>query len=78
MKVDIVILVLYLAGLAILAYASFSIIPILSCDITCQRTIMPVVLSRYNLLNNLGLMVLYVVRVFSFGDNRNEISEMYY
>jgi len=58
MKWSIVILVLVLAGISILAYSNFIGGSIASCDITCQKTIMPAVLSEYNSMNGLGLVVL--------------------
>ena len=58
MKWGIVILVLFVAGVAILGYAFFIDGSIASCDVTCQESIMPAVLSEYNSLNDLGLAVL--------------------
>jgi hypothetical protein len=58
MKWNVAILVLFLIGVAILVYAFFMAGSIASCDITCQETIMPRVVSSYKLLNALGLGVL--------------------
>ena len=58
MKWVIVILVLFVAGVAILAYANFTLGSILSYDAICRETVMPAVYSRYNSLNDLEFVVL--------------------
>ena len=57
MKWAILIVVLFLAGVAIIGYSIFAIGGLSSCDATCQKAIMPAYFVTYNSWFNIGYLL---------------------